>query len=244
MPRKARLMIPGLPVHVIQRGNNRSDCFHSECDYAMYLRLLAAARAKEGCHLHAYVLMTNHVHLLVTSQTRDGISRMMKQLGESYVPYFNARHGRSGTLWEGRFRSSIVESDRYLLTCHRYIEANPVRAAMVMHPGDYRWSSHRANAMGERDDLLTPHALYLSLGHSQADRLAAYRALFGRQIDPVELARIRDAVNGCFALGTSQFIERVEKATGRRVERMTKGRLRVSSVAMSDGDNRGLSPVV
>jgi len=143
----------------------------------MYLRLLAAARAKEGCHLHAYVLMTNHVHLLVTSQTRDGISRMMKQLGESYVPYFNARHGRSGTLWEGRFRSSIVESDRYLLTCHRYIEANPVRAAMVMHPGDYRWSSHRANAMGERDDLLTPHALYLSLGHSQADRLAAYRAL-------------------------------------------------------------------
>jgi putative transposase len=244
MPRRARLVIPGLPMHVIQRGNNRCDCFRRDVDYAVYLRLLAEARASTQCHVHAYVLMTNHIHLLVTGEAEDAVSRMMKRAAESYVRYFNRAYERTGTLWEGRFRSSIVDSERYLLTCYRYIESNPVRAGMVLTANDYRWSSHAANAHGCRDDIVTAHPAFLAMGPPDI-RLQSYRRLFEAPEDPVDLHDIRTAVNGGFALGTPDFIRELERRTGRRVERMTKGRIRVSTaVAVSGDDNSGLSPVV
>jgi putative transposase len=245
MPRKARLRAPGLPLHVIQRGNNRTECFRTPADHAMYLRLLSEARERESCVIHAYVLMSNHVHLLVTAASRDGVSRLMKRVGQAYVPYFNRTYGRTGTLWEGRFRSSIVDSDRYLLACYRYIELNPVRAGMVERPGEYRWSSYGANALGRKDDLVTPHAVYLSLASSFEARLASYRNLCGTDLTDDELNDIRAAANGGFALGSREFVQRLERALGRRVERMSKGRQRVSqATAVSDADNSGLSPVV
>jgi REP-associated tyrosine transposase len=231
-------------MHVIQRGNNRSACFQREVDYAVYLRLLAEGRSAGPCLVHAYVLMTNHVHLLVTGETEDAVSRMMKRVGESYVRYFNRAYERSGTLWEGRFRSSIVDSEHYLLTCYRYIESNPVRAGMVPSPGEYRWSSHRANAHGSDDDIVTPHDAYLAIG-SPDTRLQSYRRLFESAEDPDDLRDIRAALNGGFALGTPDFLMDLERRAGRRVERMTKGRIRVSSAAaVPDDDNSGLSPVV
>jgi len=167
------------------------------------------------CHVHAYVLM-----------------------------YFNRAYDRTGTLWEGRFRSSIVDSDTYLLTCYRYIEANPVRAGMVAGAGDYPWSSHAANAHGVRDDIVTPHPGYLAIAPLEQG-LEAYRQLFAKPEDPAEVSAIRLAVNGGFALGSSAFLLLLEQQMGQRVERMTKGRVRASLVSgVSDDDNSGLSPVV
>jgi len=229
MPRKARIRIAGLPVHVVQRGNNRCDCFANDADYATYLRLLAEARTRESCQVHAYVLMTNHVHLLLTGSRVDSISATMKRVGELYVRHFNRSQGRSGTLWEGRYYSSIVDTQNYLLRCYRYIELNPVRARMVLEPAHYRWSSHKANAYGDRDELVSPHPTYLAMDSEDRGRLGAYRRLFDGEVDPQELQMIRAALNGGFALGSPEFLARLEAKMGRRVERMTKGRIRVST---------------
>ncbi len=148
MPRKARFNLLGVPQHVIQRGNNREPCFFSEADYIRYLEDLQTAADKHECHIHAYILMTNHVHILVTPFKDMGISLMMQSLGRCYVKYINHAYQRTGTLWEGRYKASLVDSERYLLTCMQYIESNPVRASMVEHPGDYRWSSYSYNAYG------------------------------------------------------------------------------------------------
>ena len=144
MPRRARLSLPGVPWHIIQRGNNRSVCFHAEDDYQFYLHYLKEFADKFGCALHAYVLMTNHVHLLLTPARDDSAALMMKHLGQRYVQYVNRTYRRSGTLWEGRFRSCLTQSEDYVLACYRYIELNPVRAGMVLKPQDYRWSSYHA----------------------------------------------------------------------------------------------------
>jgi putative transposase len=208
-----------VPLHIIQRGNNRGRCFARERDYRLYLALLEELCPKFECRVHAYVLMTNHVHLLVTPEIATSASNVMKHLGQRYVQYVNRTEGRSGSLWEGRFRSSIVDTDAYLLRCHRYIECNPVRAGMVVDPADYPWSSYRANALGEPNALITPHARYVGLAETTVERRARYLRLFEGEMTNAELARIRDAANGGFALGSPRFIEEMGRLLGRRAGR-------------------------
>jgi len=219
MPRRARLRLADVPFHVIQRGHNKSPCFFRESDYRYYLDQLAAVTHEHGVAVHAYVLMTNHVHLLVTPRTATGLSVVMKHLGQRYVQFVNSVHQRTGTLWEGRFRSSIVDTDRYLMTCQRYIELNPVRAGLVRHPAQYDWCSYRRNAYGAPDPIVTPHPLYQALGQQEQLRLAAYRALFQQDIDPQLLARIRHATSGGYLLGDETFAQCIEAAAQRPVPR-------------------------
>ena len=226
MPRRARLMLPDIPLHLIQRGNNRQACFIAEDDYRFYLDWLKDSADKHGCRIHAYVLMTNHVHLLASSSTADAMGAMMKALGQRYAQYVNRTYRRSGTLWEGRFRSCLTQEENYFLACQRYIELNPVRAGMVGHPGEYRWSSYRANAQGEADALVQPHALYLALGQTAADRQAAYRELFRYALEPGLVDEIRKATNGNFALGDARFGEQIASALGRRALPGKSGRPR------------------
>ena len=168
MARLGRYFLPDQPLHVIQHGNNRGAIFFDEEGYAHYRRSLAEAAAEQGCSIHAYVLMTDHVHLLVTLRRVESLPRLMQSLGRRYVRHVNARHGRSGTLWEGRYRAAPIDSAAYLLACCRYIELNPVRAGMVAHPRDYPWSSWRAHALGAADPLVAPHALYKAAGRHAA----------------------------------------------------------------------------
>src|SRR6266566_5488749 len=196
MPRKLRFTLPGIPQHVIQRGNNREPCFLGEPDYRRYLDDLLASAVKYACRVHAYVLMTNHVHLLVTPlQEEPGIAEMMQALGRRYVYYINKRYQRTGTLWEGRYKASLVDPDAYLLTCMRYIELNPVRAQMVSHAGEYKWSSYIGNAQGPTDAVLSPHPLYSALGVTVAERQHAYRELFRCHLDDNSIHEIRDALS-------------------------------------------------
>jgi len=213
MARHPRIVLPGQPQHVIQRGNNRDVIFASEDDYLFYLEKLGAACKRFDCELHAYVLMTNHVHLLMTPQSGDGIGKVMQSLGRSYVQYFNYQYKRTGTLWEGRYKSTLLDSESYLLTCSRYIELNPVRAGMVDHPGEYRWSSYGHNALGQGNGLITPHELYLRLGKSSEERCEGYRHLFDAHIDELALADIREATNKSWVLGSGKFREQVEALT-------------------------------
>jgi putative transposase len=224
MPRRPRLTLAGVAVHLIQRGNNRGACFFAEEDYSLYLHHLAELASKFGCAVHAYVLMTNHVHLLLTPQRADGASRLMKHLGQRYVQYVNRMYRRSGTLWEGRFRSCLTQSEAYVLACYRYIELNPVRAGMTWHPSVYRWSSFAVNARGERSNLIIPHEQYLSLGRSAEARREAYRQLFRAELDPDVVMAIREATNGNVALGSNRFQVEVETALGRRARRGQPGR--------------------
>lgn len=220
MPRRARLRVAGLPLHIIQRGNNRTPCFYAGEDYGLYLHHLAQLASKFDCAIHAYVLMTNHVHLLLTPAKEDAPSLLMKHLGQRYVQYANKTYRRSGTLWEGRFRSSIVQRDGYALKCQRYIELNPVRAGMVKHPGEYTWSSYQINAELRPSALIAPHEEYLGLGETPELRAAAYRRSFQFEMDPADLREIRLAANGGFALGNDRFKAEIAEALGRRVERL------------------------
>lgn len=224
MPRRARLSLAEVPLHLIQRGNNRQACFYADDDARCYLGWLHEYAVKTQCRVHAYVLMTNHVHLLLTPATAGGAGQLMKALGQRYVQHINRTYGRSGTLWEGRFRSCLTQEEDYLLACQRYIELNPVRAGIVEHPAEYRWSSYRANAQGEADPLLTPHALYLALGASVDERLAAYRELFRHELDPGVVDAIRQATHGNYALGDTRFAAQVTAMLGRRAERGKAGR--------------------
>lgn len=224
MPRRARLSIPGIPWHIIQRGNNRSACFYAEDDYCFYLHCLEELSPRFECVIHAFVLMTNHVHLLLTPQRADGAALLMKNLGQRYVQYVNRTYQRSGTLWEGRFRSCLAQSEDYVLACYRYIEMNPVRAGMVARPQDYRWSSHRVNGMGKASRLVSPHTEYLRLGCDEASRMQAYRALFKIHLDGAMAENIRRATNGNYALGCERFQREIEAALGRRARRGQSGR--------------------
>ena len=216
MARKLRTDIPGYPQHVIQRGIDRGACFYDDSDYMAYLEFLGLALSKSGCSLHAYVLMTNHVHLLMTGHHEGSLSVMMQSLGRRYVRYFNHRHRRSGTLWEGRYKSSIIESDRYLLACYRYIELNPVRAGMVRDPGHYIWSSFRHHANERRDPLIEDHELFLMLGNTPEQRARRYRNLFDEQLDERSLSQIRKSVNGGRVTGTERFSRRIRAALRRK----------------------------
>jgi putative transposase len=224
MPRRARLAIPGIPWHIIQRGNNRSVCFYTEEDYRKYLDTLREQAMKYGCAIHAYVLMTNHVHLLLTPEKADSAALLMKHLGQRYVQYINRVYRRSGTLWEGRFRSCLTQSEDYVLACYRYIELNPVRANMVSHPREYPWSSYRANGEDVADPLLTPHDEYLRLGRSGEERRHHYRELFKAHMDPERINEIRRATNGNYALGNERFKTEIEQALRRRATPGRSGR--------------------
>lgn len=223
MPRQPRFYLPGVPLHVIQRGNNRSAIVVDDGDRDFWYGYIQYATRTYGVALHAYVLMSNHFHLVLTPGDACSVPRMMQALGRTYVKYFNGKHARTGTLWEGRYKAAIVEDERYLLTCMRYVELNPVRAGMARRPADYRWSSYAANADGAQDALLTPHPMYLALGNSTRARRVAYRALFPAHPTASELAHIRDATQNGWALGGQAFRLRVA-VTGRRPERLRKGR--------------------
>lgn len=224
MPRRPRLIFPDIPLHIIQRGNNRQPCFFADEDYLSYLEWLQEYAHDSGCAVHAYVLMTNHVHLLLTPFTLTSAGTMMKRLGQRYVQYVNRTYKRSGTLWEGRFRSCIVGQDDYFLLCQRYIELNPVRAGIVEHPGEYRWSSYPSNGQGVKADLLTPHAIYEGLGQPEEERQRTYRQLFRHQLDPGIIDEIRTTTNGNFAIGNDRFKAQIAETLGRRVAPGTPGR--------------------
>jgi len=226
MPRRPRITLPEVPLHLIQRGNNRQACFFAPEDYQTYLGWLEEYAQASDCAIHSYVLMTNHVHLLLTPQTSGGASELMKRLGQRYVQYINRTYRRSGTLWEGRFRSCLTQEEDYVLACHRYIELNPVRANIVGHPAEYRWSSYRRNAQGEASRFLTDHFIYTKLGSSKEARQAAYRELFRTQIKPGLVDEIRNATNGNYALGNSRFQKHVADMLGRRVTPGNSGRPR------------------
>ncbi len=217
MPRLLRICPVGIPQHIIQRGNNRQICFATEQDLAVYAHWLHESSVKYGVELHAWVFMTNHVHILATPREPAALSRMMQKVGRHYVRYFNQAYRRSGTLWEGRFKSCVVDADNYLLICQRYIELNPVRAGMTDHPADYRWSSYAANALGKASKLWVPHPVYLQLGQSTTERVSAYRALFRAHIGEAVLDNIRAATHKGLALGGDSFKAQVEALTGRRV---------------------------
>ena len=223
MPRRARLIVPEAPHHIIQRGHNKARVFYGREDYELYLGLLQEHAPESGCDLHAYVLMTNHVHLLLTPRARESFSRLMATVNQRYVQSVNRRKGRCGSSWQGRFRSCLVDTESYFLTCQRYIELNPVRAGMVRRPADYAWSSYSANALGLPCPMLTPHPCFLSLGELDEARRRRYRALFEAPITQDELDRIRLAAAGNRPLGDDAFLDRMEARFGIRVRRATRG---------------------
>ncbi len=191
MPRSPRCYIPGVSVHVIQRGNNRAAIFTGRSDYEVFLELLRRSARRFDVWVHAFTLMTNHYHLLVTPPTADALPPMMKSLDGGYVRYYNRRHQRIGTLWNGRYRGLLIEDERYWLTCLRYIEQNPARAGMAADLGTYPWTSYRAHALGQWPNWLASHPLYDSLGSSSAERQSAYRALCGSAVDPDDALLVR-----------------------------------------------------
>ena len=224
MPRLGRYFLAEQPLHVIQRGNNRSAIFFCEDDYERYRRWLAEAAAEYGLAVHAYVLMTNHVHLLATPAKAESLPRTLQSLGRRYVRHVNDAYQRTGTLWEGRYRAAPIDSEAYFLACCRYIELNPVRARMAAHPRDYPWSSWRAHALGAPDALVSEHPLYRALGRSAAERQKAYRALFRAALDEEFLEALRRATNGGWALGDRRFQREIADATRRRAAPLPRGR--------------------
>jgi putative transposase len=216
MARLPRLFAPGIPAHVTVRGNNHQDIFCCDTDRSVFRSCLLEATQRFGLAIHAYVLMTNHVHVLATGAEPSSVPKAIQSVGRQYVGYFNGRYARSGTLWEGRYRSTLVEADRYLFACHRYIDQNPVRAAMVSFPSDYPWSSHRFYAFGDPDQLVTPHEVLSGIGASPENRCAAYRALFDEPLEPDILDQIRKCSFHGWALGGDRFCEALIACGARR----------------------------
>lgn len=204
MARTARVVIPDVSLHIVQRGHDRSDVFFEDADYVAYLEYLATFAARFACEVHAYCLMTNHVHLLVTPRTHASCALMMKNVAQRYAQDVNRRMGRSGSFWESRFHSCLVASERYALGCYRYIELNPVLARMVAHASDYRWSSHAANAKGEGASFLRPHAAYTALAEDCDRRLLAYRSLCDTRLEDAVIDDIRKATRGGYVVGTKR----------------------------------------
>ena len=231
MARLPRLYVPGCANHLIQRGNNRQDCFVDSLDRRMYLRYLKEAADKFHVDIHSFVLMTNHSHFLVTPEGATGCGQMMQSLGRRYVGYFNNRYSRTGTLWEGRYKSTLVDSDHYFFAVSRYIELNPVRAGMVSDPGLHQWSSFHFHGLGLPNDLITPHPLYLALGSTPKDRSSKYQRLFSHPLDLKTLSEIRSATNKAWALGSASFKRAIMHSASRRVAPIAKGGDRKSKSA-------------
>jgi putative transposase len=226
MPRPPRLDLAGIPQHLVQRGVDRRPCFVLEIHYLEYLRHLLEQAERHRCQVHAYVLMCNHAHLLVTPSEPGGVGRMMQSLGRRYVGFFNFMMERTGTLWEGRFKSCLVDNESYLLRCYRYIELNPVRARIVEDPGSFRWSSFRCNGMGQADPLITPHPAYQSLGSNPQDRIRAYRDFVAQGCQPADADAIRAMTLRQRAFGSDQFRRELEGLHDRPMGFVKRGRPR------------------
>jgi len=224
MARLPRIDVPGVPQHLIVRGNNRSTLFRDDADLCIFMKLLEEALAACACDLHAYVLMSNHVHLLATGHLPGELSELIQRIGRKFARLVNIRWGRTGTLFEGRFRSSLVDSEAYFLTCMRYIELNPVRAGIVRHPREFGWSSYRQNAAGMPGQPISPHALYMRLGDGPDSRGAAYRALVEAGVTEEDLFRIRTSAMKCRALGREAFCAQFEAKLERLVAPRAQGR--------------------
>ena len=226
MPRPARLNIPGIPQHITQRGNNRQAGFYADEDYRLYMELPGKACRAYDCSLHAYVLMTDHIHLLLTPSTPEGASLVMRDTGRDFVRAINKSCRRTGTLWEGRFKSSLVDTGRYCLTCYRYIELNPVRAGMVAHQADYRWSSYHCNALGKPDISITPHDCWPGLGEDDTSRMTTYQGLFSEPLRRADIDHIRNSARTGLPTGNNRFREEIEKALSCRLGYGKRGRPR------------------
>jgi putative transposase len=224
MARKPRYFIPGVPSHVVQRGHNRAPCFRQPSDFRFYLRCLRDACQRGAARVHAYVLMTNHVHLLMTPDDDDAIPWVLQSVGRRYVQYMNRAYQRSGTIWEGRYKTSLIDTERYLFTCYRYIELNPVRAGMVVSPDQYPWSSFSANAWGEPDGLIRHHEGYLTLGGTPPERQAVYRALVSEALSEEELGGLRTAAHRCLPYGSEGFRNEVDQRLQCQVSYFPRGR--------------------
>ena len=226
MPRQPRLDLANIPQHIVQRGNDRQPCFFSDVDYVRYLGDLREIVLREGCAVHAYVLMTNHVHLLMTPTAAGQVSRVMQALGRHYVRYINDRYHRTGTLWEGRYKACLVDGETYLLRCYRYIELNPERVRMVADARDYPWSSFAGNALGTPNPLIRPHTSYLALGTTLVERCEAYRSLVKQNADAEEVDNIRLYLQRQHAFGSNRFRSVVEAQLTRRAGPAKIGRPR------------------
>ncbi len=224
MPRKPRMNLPGVPCHIVQRGNNRQATLFRKRDYQFYLDCLLDATRRYKVDVHAYVLMTNHIHILATPEYKESISLTMQSLGRRYVQYVNKEYVRTGTLWESRHKASLVDAEHYFLTCSRYIELNPVAANMTQHPVEYTWSSFRSNALGQPDPLIKIHEMYRRLGATHELRRQAYAALFDGVIDPDDVKLIHNAVMCSMPTGDSRFKEQIETVLKRKVGYLHRGR--------------------
>ncbi|HEX7640608.1 MAG TPA: transposase [Burkholderiaceae bacterium] len=224
MARLPRYFVKGVPQHIILRGNNREPIFANDEDCLFFKDVLQDAAKRNGLTIHAYVFMTNHIHLLASPATEESIPKTLQSVGRRYVQYFNYCYQRTGTLWEGRYRATIVEAETYLFECMRYIELNPVRAGMVRHPSEHVWSSYRTNAGLAAEPLVKPHRLYRALGASDEARFEAYSALVQMPMDAEMLKTIRDSTNKGWAMGGGRFKSKIETLTDRRVAPLPKGR--------------------
>lgn len=230
MARLPRLSLPGIPQHVVQQGNNLQTCFFTGSDYDYYLDCLREGTEKYDVMVHAYSLLANHLHLLMTPSSEAGISRLMQYLGRRFVRYINDTYQRSGTLWEGRYHASLIDSDNYLLSCQCYIELSPVRLGMVDDPREYPWSSYHYNAFGERDALIVPHAQYLALGQSKDTRHSRYRKLCFSRPGKDLISSIEEAAQGNRVLGSEDFIDQIEQIFAISVRKHQPGRPRLTQV--------------
>jgi len=230
MPRKRRFYLPGIPVHVIQRGIDLRNVFLCEEDFLTYRHFLGNSAYRCGCAIHAYVLMPNHIHLLMTPSSKQAVSRTIQYLGSSYVTYFNRRYKRNGTLWEGRHKGTIISADDYFFSCSRYIVLNPVRAGIVKNPGEYCWSSYQSNALGNPDAIISPHEAYMSLASDARSRATAYQSIFEAiEFDATEIQIIRASTQTGTPLGSKQFREHIETLLGCKVGHPVRGRPSASS---------------
>jgi len=223
MARLPRVNLPGIAQHVIQRGNNRQACFYEHTDYKVYLDKLREYSQKYHVEIHAFILMTNHTHLLLTPTTSNGISQLMQALGRYYVRYFNTRHNRTGTLWEGRYKAALIDCDRYFLTVMRYIELNPVRAGMVTNPAQYPWSSYQENALGKNIKMISYHPCYLALSKNEITRREAYLTLFEQQISEQRVQEIRESTYYAWVIGDADFSQQITSLSGRRCSPSQRG---------------------
>ena len=224
MPRRARMYIPGYAYHLVQRGNNRKACFFEEENYRVYLGYMSEVMPRYGISLHAYCLMTNHIHLLITPEHEDSISNLMKVVCSRYGQYINKKYSRTGTLWEGRHKSSAIDAESYLLKCYRYIELNPVAAKMVKRPDEYKWTSYHYHAWGDQNPLISANEFYMDLGQNKKQRCSKYRELFKEALSLEDIHAIRQMAHYSMPLGPDAFIEQIERKTGRRIGFARRGR--------------------
>ncbi len=224
MPRRARLKAAGVPFHITKRGYNHTSCFFTDDDYQFYLDTLEETSKNESVAVHAYSLLPDHVNILLTPKDSEGASRMMKKLSQRYVQHINRTYSRKGTLWDGRFRSCLIDAENYLLICQRYIELDPVRSGIVDNAEDHLWSSYLHNALGETNTIITPHHYYLALANNHNERLHEYRSLFQNELDPEYILELKKHANGGYCIGNKKFKEEIKNALGCKVSRGTPGR--------------------